>query len=47
MHSMPIDGAGKILDLRLDQPITAGCTRVGTSAAAFELGEVGMWVDVH
>ncbi|MCX6025271.1 MAG: L,D-transpeptidase [Chloroflexi bacterium] len=47
LRSIPMDAAGKILDSRRGQPITAGCVRVGNSSAVFEFAEVGMWAFVR
>jgi|GEM_PF-2972632 len=46
-HSMPMDEAGHVLDDRLGQPITAGCVRVGESAALFDFATLGMKVWIH
>ena len=46
-HSMPMDEAGHVLDDRLGQPVTAGCVRVGESAALFDFAVLGMKVWIH
>jgi len=47
IHSMPMDENGKVLDSRLGQPITAGCVRVGESAAVFDFAQLWMYVWIH
>lgn len=47
IHSRPMDADGKILDETLGQPSTAGCVRVGESAAVFEFAQLGMWIWIH
>ncbi len=46
-HSRPADAQGRILDETLGAPATAGCVRVGQSAALFEFAEVGMKIWIH
>src|SRR5512143_720747 len=46
-HSRPMDADGNILDETLGAPSTAGCVRVGESAALFEFAQVGMKVWIH
>jgi len=47
IHSMPMDENGKVLDSRLGQPITAGCVRVGESAAVFDFAQLWMYIWIH
>lgn len=46
-HSRPVDKEGRVLDERLGVPITAGCVRIGESAALFDFAKLGMKVWVH
>jgi lipoprotein-anchoring transpeptidase ErfK/SrfK len=46
-HSMPMDKDKHILDNALGKPATAGCVRVGESAAVFNFAKLGMKVWVH
>jgi lipoprotein-anchoring transpeptidase ErfK/SrfK len=46
-HSRPMDAQGHILDATLGTPATAGCVRVGESAALFDFAKVGMKVWIH
>jgi hypothetical protein len=46
-HSKPMDIDKKILDETLGKPATAGCVRVGESAAVFDFARLGMKVWVH
>ncbi len=46
-HSRPMDAQGKLLDETLGTPTTAGCVRVGESAALFDFARVGMKVWIH
>ncbi len=47
LHSRPMDAAGNLLDETLGEPVTAGCVRVGDSAAVYAFARLGMWVWVH
>jgi lipoprotein-anchoring transpeptidase ErfK/SrfK len=47
LHSMPMDKDKNILDDTLGKPATAGCVRVGESAAVFAFAKLGMKVWVH
>jgi lipoprotein-anchoring transpeptidase ErfK/SrfK len=47
LHSMPMDKNKNILDEALGKPATAGCVRVGESAAVFKFAKIGMKVWVH
>jgi hypothetical protein len=42
-----MDAAGNLLDATLGEPATAGCVRVGDSAAVYEFARFDMWVWVH
>ena len=46
IHSMPMDREGRVLDSRLGEPVTAGCVRVGESAAVFRFARLGVriWI---
>ncbi len=46
-HSRPMDAQGNVLDETLGTPATAGCVRVGESAALFDFAKVGMKVWIH
>ncbi len=46
-HSRPMDAQGNILDETLGVPTTAGCVRLGESAALFDFARVGMKVWIH
>ena len=46
-HSRPMDEQGNILDETLGTPATAGCVRVGESAAVFEFARLDMQVWIH
>ena len=46
-HSRPMDAQGDILDETLGTAATAGCVRVGESAALFRFAQVGMKVWIH
>jgi hypothetical protein len=46
-HSRPIDAQGNLLDRTLGMPTTAGCVRVGESAAVFDFARVGMKIWIH
>ncbi len=46
-HSRPMDADGNIIDRTLGIPTTAGCVRVGESAALFDFAKVGMKVWIH
>ena len=46
-HSRPMDEQGNIIDETLGAPATAGCVRVGESAALFDFALVGMQVWIH
>jgi lipoprotein-anchoring transpeptidase ErfK/SrfK len=47
LHSRPMDKNRKILDETLGRPATAGCVRIGESAAIFDFARLGMKVWVH
>ncbi len=47
IHSLPMDGDGRLLDNRLGEPLTAGCVRVGESATVYEFAAPGMKVWIH
>jgi lipoprotein-anchoring transpeptidase ErfK/SrfK len=47
IHSLPMDRDGRILDATLGTPVSAGCVRVGESAAVFKFAQMGMKVWVH
>jgi hypothetical protein len=42
-----MDGDGNILDDTLGKPATAGCVRVGESAAVFDFAHLAMKVWAH
>ncbi len=46
-RSRPMDAQGNVLDETLGTPATAGCVRVGESAALFDFAKVGMKVWIH
>ncbi len=46
-HSRPMDAQGNMLDETLGTPATAGCVRVGESAALFDFAKIGMKVWIH
>jgi hypothetical protein len=47
LHSRPMDADGGLLDETLGEPATAGCVRVGDSAAVYQFARLGMWVWIH
>jgi hypothetical protein len=47
LHSRPMDSDGVLLDETLGEPVTAGCVRLGDSAAVYAFARLGMWVWVH
>jgi lipoprotein-anchoring transpeptidase ErfK/SrfK len=47
LHSLPMDKDKNILDDTLGKSATAGCVRVGESAAVFDFASLGMKVWVH
>lgn len=47
IHSMPMDKEGNILDIRMGEPVTAGCVRVREANAVFRFARLGMRIWIH
>jgi lipoprotein-anchoring transpeptidase ErfK/SrfK len=47
IHSLPMDRDGRVLDPTLGTPASAGCVRVGESAAVFRFAQMGMKIWIH